>query len=380
MPGYVANYDGSAVAIIMGGTSFSFPTAPATQGDVLAYHVASAALLPTSRAWGIATTSTAGITLANTTAATVGTTVQRPPALQMDGTAWSSGAGASTTERWRIENLPATAATATSSLTFSRAQDAGAFSAVASFTSGAVFNCGSVLASGSYTSAATVVMEAAVNRSWGLGTATSFFKYAGDTPLVLASSIRGDAASNIVHAFVYDRNAALITNAGTMFNALASWTNNSDAISHMVNGYYDGALWLAGGNSYSDDGSTATGGVHYGAGLNIKNLSAVLTIAAAATTTSTVTIPAGAVVLGVSCRVTTVIPTAATFTLGHAGSAALWGTGISTAANAVNTGAAVPALFATATAIVVTPNTAPANNTGRLRICIHYYLPTAPTS
>lgn len=372
---------GSASALIMGGTSFSFPTAPSTQGDVLAYHVASAALLPTSRAWGIATTSTAGIVLANTTAATAGVPVQYSPALQLDGTASDTDAGpASVIEHWRIENRPVSATTVTSALHFLRAQAAGAFTSVCNLSSVGAGAFSSSVSAGSF-SAGGLTLYGNVESSTGLGVAQMIYSvwYAGN-PIIIRHADRTDGAANVVIANCYNRNAALITNGATMFNSLVSWTNNAAAISHMISGYYTGALWLAGGNSYSDDGSTATGGVHYGAGITVNNLSAVLTIAAAATTTSTVTIPAGAVVLGVSCRVTTVIPTAATFTLGHAGSAALWGTGISTAANAVNTGAAVPALFATATAIVVTPNTAPANNTGRLRICIHYYLPTAPTS
>jgi len=49
--------------------------------------------------------------------------------------------------------------------------------------------------------------------------------------------------------------------------------------------------------------------------LAIKSLSEVTTIAAAATSDTTIQMPAGAIVLGVSLRVTVVIPTAATFTV-----------------------------------------------------------------
>lgn len=227
---------------------------------------------------------------------------------------------------------------------------------------------------------AALALDGSSDRSTGLGAGSHICKYTNDNVLAVTHRSRSDGANNIVHATVYDRNAASITNAATMRLWSCGWTNNSDAYTELAALYTDGSLWLGGGNSYSDDGSTATGGVHYGAGLNIKSLSAVLTIAAAATTTSTVQIPAGAVVLGVSCRVTTVIPTAATFSVGHAGSAALWGTGISTAAGTTNTGAAVPALFASATSLLITPNASPADNSGRLRVVIHYYLPTAPTS
>lgn len=91
-------------------------------------------------------------------------------------------------------------------------------------------------------------------------------------------------------------------------------------------------------------------------------------------------IPAGAVVLGVSCRVTVIIPTAATFSVGISGATTRYGTGILVAAGTTNTGAAAPALHAAAEGIVITPNATPDANTGRLRICIHYYIPTAPTA
>jgi hypothetical protein len=112
----------------------------------------------------------------------------------------------------------------------------------------------------------------------------------------------------------------------------------------------------------------------------IYSLTELTTIAAAATTTTTIQIPAGAVVLGVSVRVTTVIPTAATFTV-TAGGKTFNTTTISTAVNTTDKGtAAGPSYFASATAITITPNLTPASNTGRVRTTIHFYAVTAPTS
>ncbi len=115
--------------------------------------------------------------------------------------------------------------------------------------------------------------------------------------------------------------------------------------------------------------------------LNIKSLTELTTIAAAATTTTTIQIPADAQVIGVSVRVTVVIPTAATFTCGVSGTAARYGTGISTAANTTAKGM-IDGIryYAAATGILITPNLTPAANTGRVRVTIYYLEMTAPTS
>jgi hypothetical protein len=277
-----------------------------------------------------------------------------------------------------MENRPTTGATVYGNLAISFATSGGAYAAPAFVLNSygdvtARYWTGHLISNG-------INIQGQLSRANGLGSVSCWHQNAGDYPIGFNHAIRTDAASAVVCFSCYDRNAASITNAATMRLHSFGWTNNADAYTELGAHLTDGSLWLGAGNSYSDDGSTATGGVHYGAGLNIKSLSGLVTIAAAATTTSTIQIPAGAVVLGVSCRVTTVIPTAATFSVGHAGSTALWGTGIAVAAGTTNTGAAVPALFAAATGILITPNATPADNTGRLRVVIHYYIPTAPTS
>lgn len=106
------------------------------------------------------------------------------------------------------------------------------------------------------------------------------------------------------------------------------------------------------------------------------------TIAAAATTDTAIQIPAQAVVFGVSTRVTVAIPTAATFTVTGATSGTTFNTAaVSTAANSTDQGtAACPYKNGAAQAIRITPNASPATNVGRVRVTIHYYQITAPTS
>lgn len=118
-----------------------------------------------------------------------------------------------------------------------------------------------------------------------------------------------------------------------------------------------------------------------GQALEVRTLPEEITIAAAATTDSSILIPANAVVLAVTSRVTTVIPTAATFKVGYAADDDAFGTGISTAATTTWPGTdSGPRYFAAATAIRITPNLTPGAATGKVRIAIHYYLAIPATS
>jgi hypothetical protein len=87
-------------------------------------------------------------------------------------------------------------------------------------------------------------------------------------------------------------------------------------------------------------------------------------------------------VLGVAVRVTTVIPTAATFTvIGNTTTTVFDTAAVSVAANSTDAGTgACPYLNATAQTIRITPNATPANNTGRVRVTIFYVVVTPPTS
>lgn len=121
-----------------------------------------------------------------------------------------------------------------------------------------------------------------------------------------------------------------------------------------------------------------------GQDFQIKSLTELTTIAASATTTTTIQVPAGARLLAVPVRVTTVIPTAATFTVSFNGTAmnTNGATGVSTAAGSTDPGlrAANIAALTAATGIVITPDMTPATNTGRVRVTIYYIEVTPPTS
>lgn len=119
-----------------------------------------------------------------------------------------------------------------------------------------------------------------------------------------------------------------------------------------------------------------------GANLGIVTVNESLTIAAAATTDSSTTIPAGAIILSVGVRVTTVIPTATTFTVTAATGGNTFSTAaVSTAANTTDKGTAAGALYTSAgTKVRITPNSTPGAATGVVRLAITYFVSTPPTS
>lgn len=113
-----------------------------------------------------------------------------------------------------------------------------------------------------------------------------------------------------------------------------------------------------------------------------KSLSELTTIAAAATTDTAILMPAGAIVMAVSVRVVTIIPTAATFTVGDSGSAARFSTiAIPVAATTTDKGTKAGAYYnASALAVRITPNLTPGAATGQVRVTIHYLDVVPPTS
>lgn len=114
----------------------------------------------------------------------------------------------------------------------------------------------------------------------------------------------------------------------------------------------------------------------------IKRLPELTTIAAAATTDTTILIPANAVVMAVSVRVTVTIPTITSFDVGVAGGTNRYGATLSPAAGTTNPGTNdATRFYAAAAAIRLTMNgTPPANTNGRVRVTIWYYDSTPPTS
>jgi hypothetical protein len=139
-----------------------------------------------------------------------------------------------------------------------------------------------------------------------------------------------------------------------------------------------GVLALINGNAAQEFRVSAGNGSY--AGFITVNES--LTIAAAATTDSATTIPANAVILSCAVRVTTVIPTASTFTVTTAtGGTTMNTAAVSVAANSTDVGTKAGHFFqSAATKVRITPSLTPGAATGVVRLCITYYLPTAPTS
>lgn len=114
----------------------------------------------------------------------------------------------------------------------------------------------------------------------------------------------------------------------------------------------------------------------------IKSKTELTTIAAAATTDTTITIPADCRVIAVSSRVTVAIPTAATFEVGINGAASRFSTGVLVALNTTSPGTlgSMDDDYAAAVAVRITPNLTPATNVGRVRVTVHYIEIIPPTS
>jgi hypothetical protein len=114
----------------------------------------------------------------------------------------------------------------------------------------------------------------------------------------------------------------------------------------------------------------------------VKSVTESLAVAAAATTVSATSIPAGSILLAVTARVTAAIPTAATFTVATTvGGTALHTAAVSTALNSTDKGTAAGASYrAAATTVTITPNVVPGAATGVVRLQFYYIDVAAATS
>lgn len=120
-----------------------------------------------------------------------------------------------------------------------------------------------------------------------------------------------------------------------------------------------------------------------GSYFQIATQSELLTILAAATTDTAMTIPANAIVRGVAVYVVTVIPgPAVTFTVTGTVSGTVFNTaavGVAAGSNDVGT-QNTPYKNGAAQTIRITPNANPGAATGQVRIVLMYEIPSAPTS
>jgi hypothetical protein len=166
------------------------------------------------------------------------------------------------------------------------------------------------------------------------------------------------------------------TETGTGFSRVSAGVMNW-AILGVERARMSASTWTV-YNPISTSGGSANGQL-----LNVKTLTELTTVAAAASTDTSIQMPAGAIILAVSTRVTVAFPTAATTTIGDSGSAARFNTGSNmlTAAGTTNAGTKAGAYYnASALSVRITPDTPPANNSGRIRVTIHYIDVTAATS
>lgn len=326
----------------------------------------------------LATTSTDGLFIQNATAATGGATVQMSPRFRLRGTAWDTSA--SKTVDFFMENLPATAATPTGTLKFGYSLNGAAATYPMTLTSAGLLT----LTSGSNT--AYLLPDSADTLALRNGTTSQ--------TLSLYGTFTSATSYERVETTVSAGNFLIWTRAGSGGGSARALEFGTDTTRRWSIGASTGHFLAASDNAYDIGATSATrprslylGTSLFVQGANaqsvaIQQLTELTTIAAAATTDTTIQMPAGAIVMAVNVRVTTVIPTAATFTVGDSGSAARFSTAaVSTAATSTDAGTKAGAYYnASALSIRITPNLTPADNTGRLRVTIYYFLSTPPTS
>lgn len=172
---------------------------------------------------------------------------------------------------------------------------------------------------------------------------------------------------------------AIIATAGNYLR-IASNLNifaSADGMALLQNSTVNGLRGLSlGATSPSTIGAAPVNGETF----TILQAMELLTIAASPTSTTTMLIPANAVVLGVAVRCTVSIPTAASFTV-KIGATTFNTAAVSSTAPSTDPGTLAGAWFnATAQGVIVTPNATPGTNAGRVRVTVMYYLVTPPTS
>lgn len=172
--------------------------------------------------------------------------------------------------------------------------------------------------------------------------------------------------ANQASAFVSQMTNADLLGYGLSIQA---GTNGSQYAIHAVNGAGTAVLLDLFASGQLDIGGPLNGQL-----VRIKSLTELTTIAAAAFTDTTILAPAAALILGVSVRVTTAIPTAATFDVGVAGATTRYCSGVTTTLNSNNAGCGTtnPTIYGSAVSIRITPNLTPGAATGVVRTTIHY--------
>ena len=174
----------------------------------------------------------------------------------------------------------------------------------------------------------------------------------------------------------------LSTGSGTP-GAIEFWAGGSGAAGTQVNGpAARRALLDARGMALGPGAVTGSVGAAPSHGQSLQMLAGEeeVTVAASPATQTAMRVPANAVVYAISVRVLEAIPTATSFTVSCAGRT------VSTAPVPATDGSTNPgtagAPFTVGAApapVTLTPDVAPANARGRVRVTVHYYVVTPPT-
>jgi len=338
---------------------------------------------------GAATVYTPGAYLIGTTKAVApaGISVQDSTAVVWSGSAWdttqltsdcldfacklvpTSGAATSATLQWGYRKTAGTPSTAG----LGGGSGTGNFATAMSLTSGGLLTANSLAnAIGSWASGFSGSFGDISGP--GLSSADGFLMSGtASRANCFLNGTRTDGANNNVFSFAYRSAAATITNSATMRLVAFGWTATTAGPTYT---YYEVASIRPNGDLFFNGGTN-------GQSLAIKSLTEETTVAVGETTKdTTIQIPAGAVVLAVAGRVTTGSGVVSTVDIGVSGALTRYATGIDISAAGATWLGTMDATryYAAATAITITPNAALETNPAKLRITIHFYLPTAPTS
>ncbi len=261
------------------------------------------------------------------------------------------------------------------------------------------FSTSALLINGSLRTTGNIAIYAAADTSVGIKIQSALLTGTNQTG-IRSSPVFNSSATNTGRAGYFEVSTA--ASAFTLANGVGVDISDTTigAGSAITNLYGIRIGNQAGAGTLNRAISTGTGAVYFGdattigaaAALNllgangqnlaVSTLTELTTIAAAANTDTTIQMPANSVVLAVSVRTQTLIPTAATYTVGDSGSAARFSTAaVGAAAGSTDPGTKAGAYYnASALSVRITPNLTPVNNTGRVRVTIYYILVTPATS
>ncbi len=132
----------------------------------------------------------------------------------------------------------------------------------------------------------------------------------------------------------------------------------------------------------TEDDTTAVTGSSNGSYAAFKTVTGFIPIVASPTSSSSFNIPAKAIIIAVAVRTSIAVTCTATYTVGDGGSATRYSTAaVSKVLGSTDKGTKAGAYYnATATPVVITPDTTPSDSTGEVSVAIHYIDIMPPTT